>query len=216
MGQEKSRKTAGLRRLALRFAAIAGLALPSLGWGAVALAPQSKLWLEGDSTLHKYSSAAAEIEFSAGIAPGAPSSLEEAVKSGRVRDLRLAVPVDRLRSGESGLDKNMLRALKGADHPEIVFKMEGYKIAGDSGRAKISASGTLSIAGVDRPAEIEASVTMGGDHMVIEGEQPLVMTDFGIKPPKFMLGAIKVDKRVVVKFHLELEQAADGPKPAER
>ena len=40
---------------------------------------------------------------------------------------------------------------------------------------------------------------------VIDGEQPLLMTDFGVKPPSMFLGTVKTQDRIVVKFHLELE-----------
>jgi hypothetical protein len=36
-----------------------------------------------------------------------------------------------------------------------------------------------------------------------EGEQTLLMTDFGIKPPSFMLGTLKVGNEVKVKFNLK-------------
>ena len=36
----------------------------------------------------------------------------------------------------------------------------------------------------------------------VAGEKELLMTDFGIQPPKFMLGALKTDNRIVIRFSL--------------
>src|SRR5208282_1183291 len=192
------------------------LSLYSLTWGGLVLQPQSKLWLEGDSTLHKYSSSAAQIQFTAdspsAAETGASLKVDEVVNRGLVKNLRVVVPVDQLRSGEKGLDKNMVKALKGADYPNIVFKMDSYKIIVDTVPAKISATGTLSIAGVEKSITLNADVKSQDDRIIIDGKQPLLMTDFGIKPPTLMLGAIKVDNHITVKFHLELEQAVDQQK----
>jgi hypothetical protein len=40
--------------------------------------------------------------------------------------------------------------------------------------------------------------------MTVKGEIQLLMTDFGIAPPKAMLGMLKTDPRVTVKFETVL------------
>src|SRR5262245_44816873 len=75
-----------------------------------ALRPASKLWLEGDSTLHRYSSKATKIDFSSETLPA--ESLAEALKPGMVKSLKMTIPVQGLKSGESVLDRNLRKALK--------------------------------------------------------------------------------------------------------
>jgi hypothetical protein len=36
-----------------------------------------------------------------------------------------------------------------------------------------------------------------------QGEQDVLMTDFGIKPPSFMFGTLKVGNEIKVKFNLK-------------
>jgi hypothetical protein len=35
-----------------------------------------------------------------------------------------------------------------------------------------------------------------------EGELPLLMTDFGVKPPTALLGTLRTDNKITVKFSL--------------
>jgi hypothetical protein len=84
--------------------AATALAAPS---SSFTLAPGSKLWLEGDSTLHKFSTNATKVEAVAELdgtfAAGAPDA-RAAVAGGALKSLRVSVPVAGLKSGESGLD----------------------------------------------------------------------------------------------------------------
>jgi polyisoprenoid-binding protein YceI len=195
--------------------AFLSLAFCPASWGALVLEPQSALWLEGDSTLHRYASTATQISFSAEISSsgiqGGLAGTEEAVKRGLVQNLRVMIPVGGLKSGKSGLDENLRRALKSGDHPDIVFTMAGYRLEGGPALDKVVAWGALSVAGVEKPVTLNTSLQWRDGRALMDGEYPLLMTDFGVKPPKLMLGALKTDDRVIVKFHLELGQAADEP-----
>lgn len=178
-------------------------------WGGLTLQPQSKIWLEGDSTLHRYASTATQVDFSAEVSSS--GSQEDLIRRGMVRKLRVKIAIDGLKSGKSGLDANLRRTLKAAEHPDILFTMAGYRIEGEAAREEVAAWGTLSVAGVEKPVTLNAALAWRDGRAVIDGEQPLLMTDFGVKPPKLMMGALKTDDRVVVKFHLELGQAAGEP-----
>jgi len=177
---------------------------PGFVSAALSLKPQSKLWIEGDSTLHRWSSTSTTLGFQAESPQGA---LDKIVENGLVAGMKVTIPVASLQSGEKGLDKNMRKALKAEANPDIVFTMSGYKVALDPNGSRFVASGTLAIAGEKKEVSIEAPFRLENGQVVIDGQYPLLMTDYGVKPPTLMLGAIKVDNRVAVKFHLEL--AAD-------
>jgi hypothetical protein len=40
--------------------------------------------------------------------------------------------------------------------------------------------------------------------LTVTGELPLLMTDYGITPPKAMLGMLKTDPKIVVAFEVVL------------
>ena len=50
--------------------------------------------------------------------------------------------------------------------------------------------------------KINAQRTADGK-AIAEGEQALQMSDFGIKPPSFMFGRIKVGNEIKVKFNMK-------------
>ena len=66
-------KQTAARKIAL--AAFALLALTMRGWAQLAVTPGGSLRIEGDSTLHKWSSTATVVAMTFALADGAPQSL---------------------------------------------------------------------------------------------------------------------------------------------
>lgn len=176
---------------------------------AVVIEPESKLWLIGDSTLHAYSSVATEMNVTADVEPGKPVYSE--IADGRMKALEVKVPVKGLKSGKGGLDKNLWKALKADEHPDILFHMTHYAVSESTTPAVflIKANGTLTIAGKTNAIELD-SILSGPQNARIDGSEELLMSDYGIKPPSFM-GAIRAHDRVVVNYHLVLSPSTQGP-----
>lgn len=142
----------------------------------LALLPDSVLWLEGDSTLHPYSSTTTVM-----------------VVAGDASGFTLTVPIKELKSGKGGLDKNLRKHLK----EDVVFTM----IKAEPPLYK----GTLKVAGVEKDVVLEPKVEKTEKMYRVTGSHELKMSDFGIKPPTMMMGAIKTADKVVVKFDVKLE-----------
>lgn len=172
---------------------------------SIRVAKGSKLWLEGDSTVHRYKADA--TQFRAELkTDAAGTELEALVRAGQVKSLVLDIPVSQLRSGKSDLDANMVKALKGSAHPSITFRMESYQVlpATDAAFA-LKLKGKLSIAGVEKPTELDAKVVRTPSGLQVIGSKELLMTDFSVKPPELMLGMMKTKNEVVVQFDLLLQ-----------
>ncbi len=180
--------------------------------------PASHVWLTGTSTLHPYASTSTLTQVSADLASDiAPSTApEEAVLTdiahrAPFQHFEVVIPVKGLKSGESGLDKNMWKTLKADQVPEIHFTLTNYK-AGVSpldGQLPFQASGALSIAGVTKDVVIQGTAQASASEVGVEGQYQLLMSDYGVKPPTLMFGAIKVADPVIIHFHL-LFQVAKG------
>lgn len=82
-----------------------------------------------------------------------------------------------------------------ARHPEIRFS---GKIARETPSGGHTVEGTLTLHGVSRP--LAFSTERVGD--LETADVPLEQTDFGIKPFRAMLGALRVRSRVVVKLRI--------------
>src|SRR5471032_2767419 len=91
----------------LALTALALLTLSLRGWAQIAVSPVGSLRVEGDSTLHKWTSTATVIAMTISLSPGAPKSLSEAIVAGKVKGMEVKIPVAGLKSGESGLNKNL-------------------------------------------------------------------------------------------------------------
>jgi polyisoprenoid-binding protein YceI len=175
------------------------------------LAPGSRLSLEGESTLHAYSSTATKVEATAdfdGTFAAGSAEARAAVAAGALKGLRVAVPVAGLKSGEGGLDKNMQKALKQDAAPVIRFTLVDYKAEeAKDGSLLVKAHGRLAIAGVEKDAVVEATCRFGPGGVEVTGAKDVLMSDYGIKPPVMMLGTIKTADKIVVRFALKLKAA---------
>ncbi len=182
-------------------AALLLLALPASAV-ELTLAPSSVLWLEGDSSLHPFSSTSTAV--AASLSLEAPGDAAAALSAKAPARMTLTVPVASLKSAHGGLDKNLQKALKAGEHPDIVFALRSYKAEG----GRVTAEGELSVAGKARAAVLDSRLETRGGSVFLEGSLALKMTDFGVKPPVMMFGAVKTSDDVTVRWRLEL-----APKP---
>jgi polyisoprenoid-binding protein YceI len=60
--------------------------------------------------------------------------------------------------------------------------------------------GVLRIAGVEREIALDLKTQRHGAALSVAGKVQLLMTDFGITPPKAMLGMLKTDPKITVSF----------------
>ena len=196
------------------------VAMPTRGGQGAASAislvvgPEASLELDGDSSLHRYSAKAHGIEAGIGLDPArVPTAVEASDMEGLVRGhfiktFHLLVPVDQLSSGEKGLDANMRKALKGDRYKQIRFQMDSYEVVGPAGKDTLTVllHGRLSLAGVERKIDVTATGVRVHDGLAISGSKDLLMTDYQIKPPTMMLGAIKTKDLITVKFNATVER----------
>jgi polyisoprenoid-binding protein YceI len=109
----------------------------------------------------------------------------------------VVIPAASLTSPKDGLDKNMHKALKVQQHADIVFRLVRLEATGGSA---FRATGTLTIAGVERQVVLDLTSSRAANAVTVKGSLTLVMTDYGITPPKAMLGMLKTDPQVTVQF----------------
>ena len=93
----------------------------------------------------------------------------------------------------------MHKALKAAEFKDITFRLMRLQSA-----PVLRAIGLLKIAGVEREIAVDLKTVATATALTITGEVPLVMTDYGITPPKAMLGMLKTDPKIAVTFEVVL------------
>ncbi|MEO8504164.1 MAG: YceI family protein [Acidobacteriota bacterium] len=128
-----------------------------------------------------------------------------ALLAGGLKSLIVSVPVEGLESGDASLDKRLQKTLKPEVAPIIRFTLGSYESEAAGDVVTVKAHGKLAIAGVEKDAGLTATCTFGPAGIHVTGTTDVLMTDFGIKPPTMMLGAIKTADKVVVHFDIELQ-----------
>jgi hypothetical protein len=69
--------------------------------------------------------------------------------------------------------------------------------------------GTLRIAGRERVVRVPVEVQQQRDGSLrAQGALPILMTDYGITPPKALFGVLRTENRIVVKFDLLVDRAS--------
>jgi len=161
--------------------------------GNLSLQPESRVWVKGGSTVRDYTCNAKTIE--AVITPTSQETgslpLDQLVASAQVN-----IPVATLECGNGTMNEHMRKALKAAENPRLLFELAGYQI-GEAGA--ITLKGTLTMAGRALPIEITGTITeQEGGIVRVSATRQIKMTEWGIKPPSLMLGAMKVHDPVTI------------------
>jgi len=172
--------------------------------------PGSEVSFEGTSTLHAFHCRTTKLEATVNVDP----TYMEARLSTLNRPLKtvdVVIPVKSLSCGNKGLEENMLKALKADKYPEIRYQLSTYQVASATtdDQVTLQAIGTLTVAGQTKTIDMLVKTDRGRDGAATAtGTQAILMTDFGIKPPVFMLGALKTGNKVVVSFKLNVSPRA--------
>lgn len=175
---------------------LVGLSPAALAAG-VEFQPSSKILFEGDSTLHAYKATAKSWQIKATVTPG------KDVKIGDITELEVVIPAKSLKSHDGALDNNMYGAMNADKHPNIKFVMSNAKVnTTSSGDIEVTADGTLTINGQERSTKLVAKGEVDGNTIKIKGSKEMKMSEFGVKPPVLMFGAIKVTDKITVKYDL--------------
>jgi polyisoprenoid-binding protein YceI len=127
-----------------------------------------------------------------------------------LKSVDVVIPVKSLSCGNKGLEENMFKTLKADKFPEIRYQMSTYEIASAAdNQVTLKSVGTLTVAGQQKQIEMIVKTDRSADGKAVAvGTQSLLMTDFGIKPPVFMLGALKTGNKIVVSFKLNVAPRA--------
>jgi|SRR5215213_8092348 len=124
-----------------------------------------------------------------------------------IQSLSFSLPVKNLKSTEGNLmDTRAYDALKAEKYPNISFKLlSATPTTNSANKSTFKVTGELTISGATKQIEMTANATKNTDgSVIITGSQNLKMTQFGIKPPSFMFGALKVTDNLTIDYTVRL------------
>jgi len=170
---------------------------------SIPVRPDSRLWLEGGSNVRDWTCKATAMEARIELEDKMPAG--ETGQVSAVRGAFVKVPVRKLKCGDRHMEAHMYAALK-APSPSvesfIIAQLEWLPVS-DSTSRTIEVTGFLSIAGVNRPIRM----TVVGDRLSdgtlrARGALPILMTDYGVTPPRPWGGILRTANKVVIQFEI--------------
>ncbi|MEO8579603.1 MAG: YceI family protein [Gemmatimonadales bacterium] len=167
------------------------------------LEPGSEVSIEGTSSMHDFHCKTNKMNAYVDVDPGYTKDLTKVRRP--IASVLVNIVVRTLKCGNTKMDENMYSTLKTKDFQIITYKLSGYDIlTGSSSAFAASTKGTLTVAGKDKNIDMKINASrLAEGKATAEGEETLLMSDFGIKAPSFMFGTLKVGNEIKVKFTLK-------------
>lgn len=191
-------KTKNITRQLLCIAFIAATALFTMQLNAQSVKKtfSYEITLLGSSNIHdwKMISKGANLEANFSLDPA--TKLVEGIAP-----LTFNMPVKALKSDEGLLNSRAYDALNAEKFPNITFKL----VSASGSGAQLNLVGQLTISGNTRDISLPVTAKKNADGtQVLSGTKKIKMTEFGIKPPKYMMGMMKVYDDLTINYTVRL------------
>jgi polyisoprenoid-binding protein YceI len=151
-----------------------------------------EITLLGNSNIHKWTmkTTGGQQEANFNLNPST-KQLED------IQPLVFQLPVKSLKSDEGLLNSRAYDALKAEKFPNITFKLVDAAPNG----SQMNLRGQLTISGNTRDITLVATTQKAADgSLVLSGSKAIKMTEFGITPPKYMMGMMKVYDDLTINY----------------
>lgn len=190
--------------IAVAIAAASAMTLTAAETAPVRIA-SAKVTITGTTNVHGYTAATSTVKLTSvklGAFDGDLFALVQ--KPSLVESFEIVIPAASLKSPKDGIDKNMHKALKVGTFAEITYRVKSM----EKTAAGLRALGSLTIAGVTKDVALDLTAGRSGSNLSVVGEIPLVMTDYGVTPPKAMMGMMRTDPKITIRIELVLAASA--------
>jgi polyisoprenoid-binding protein YceI len=152
----------------------------------------------GTSNIHDWTMTAKDVESSGVFKFNSSNELID------VASLKFTVVAKSLKSEKSSMDNRTYKSIKADQFPKITYQLTFATVTmTQANKYSIQTTGILTIAGKTQTIAMKVTALLNADRSIsIHGTEKLMLTDYGIEPPSFMLGAMKVGNDLVIQFNL--------------
>lgn len=160
--------------------------------------------ISGGSNVKDWEVRGTEIRGTIWLTPSADGMDSPPVEAGG----EVRIPVQSLTGGSRGMDRRMLEALEADRYPHIDFALstiEANPLA-ESEDPPLLARGELRIRNRRRTVAVPMRIKQTEAGIRLTGAKRIRMTDYGIDPPRALLGALRTDDDVTVNFEWSLNE----------
>ncbi len=183
------------------------------GTRAQYMLPQKEIWLVKSASSLKVDGKTNVNLFTCTIdSYGKPDTLIcEATRAAEIINVksRIAIPVNRFDCGMKMMTKDLQKTLKQEEFPFlfIEFRQFSKMLNQPVGIATLNGLAEISLAGTTQKFQIQCiSKRLNESEIELRGSKSIKLTDFNLKPPSKLGGAIKVEDQMVVHFVLQLKR----------
>ncbi|MCW3089325.1 MAG: YceI family protein [Ferruginibacter sp.] len=156
--------------------------------------------LTGTSSLHDWEMKSDKGQFDATIAV----AKDKVIFSG----LSFNFPAESLKSGHGAMDKNTYKALDTKKNPNISFVLTSGNVTNTgSNTYLLKGMGKLTISGNTILTDLVVTLKYNpaDKSFTCSGTKKFKMTQYGVKPPTVMMGAIKTGDDVAITYNLTIK-----------
>ncbi len=184
---------------------IGAMTLPNVAEVSIWLDSNSRLSIEGSSNVNKFVCMCNE-QF-----PRMHIRYDRAEGRAAIRfsNAVLHVRAKSLDCGNQAMNKDMYETLLADKHPNIRIELQSAQLPLSEALSRanewtsLKASAQLTIAGVTQPVVFDAqAVRLAPDRIRLTSVKEVRMTDFGMTPPRALMGLVKVHD--AIRIHLDL------------
>lgn len=124
-----------------------------------------------------------------------------------VSALKFSLEAESLESGKNMMDNNAYKALKTGSAKYITFVLSSAQVTQQEGNSyQVKALGKLTVAGTTRETDVVATVKYNpaDKSFVVSGSKKLKMSNYNVKAPTFMMGAVKTGDDITISFNTKI------------
>ncbi|MGB3799791.1 MAG: YceI family protein [Lewinella sp.] len=161
--------------------------------------------LLGTSTVHDWEMKATSVTGRAEFI-FAPGNIQELTA---LPSLTFSLAVTDLRSESKGMDNNAYDALRADEFEQIDYLLYSATVSSETGGFLLKTKGKLTIAGTTRDVLMDVHLSVDQEGTVTcRGAYDLKMTDYGVKPPTFLMGVMKCGDDLTLEFSVDYRNSA--------
>ncbi|KAB5487533.1 MULTISPECIES: YceI family protein [Flagellimonas] len=164
------------------------------------VAPESEVVIKGTTNVNAFTCRynVQELEVPVQL------TYNEKVEQIQFKNAKLKLANDCFDCGGKAINKDFRELLKTERHPQVELRLLHVDPL-ESDAQKIGVGMEITIAGVARKYQTTLNCVQAGD-ICVNGSLDLLLSDFGLEPPRKVLGMIKVDNKIKVQFSLKLKE----------
>jgi len=121
--------------------------------------------------------------------------------------MELVMPVADIEGDPGDLTEDLHEYLQKEEHPNITFVLDSIDdIQVNENSADITASGTITAAGVEHPVTLQVVAELDENSITFSGDKALLMTDFNIEPPTALLGVVRARDEMTIIYSVSFSK----------